>query len=248
MATPNSPNRMPKVAEIIFKAQLIDDMQLKAALRAWDQWGGRFTKVMGDMKFSSEEKVVHALAAALRLPPIDLAKVAPDSAALGRLDAATCQAKGIYPCILKDQGKTLWLAMADPTDYETVANLEQKVRVRVKLLVAGEAAIKKAIMLGYNLGGVPERGLTLEHQVETTGEYMDASGEVVGPMKRSVTNPGTKPAAVNALPPRPATPAPRRPPPPPQATWTTSSACPRRSSPRTSCGAWTSWRRSSSSA
>ena len=65
-----NPSRLPKVAEIILKAKLIDELQMKSALRELDKWGGRITRIFNDLKFIPEEKVVQALSAALKLPAV----------------------------------------------------------------------------------------------------------------------------------------------------------------------------------
>src|SRR6185312_1436333 len=136
----NAP-RVPRVAEYLLKAKVIDEFQMKSALAHQAQWGQRLTRVFNEMRLAPENKVVAALAHALKLQPVDLSAIPPDLAALKKLDADYCMEKGVFPCALKDQGKTLFLAMCDPTDFATTDEVEKKTRCRLKLLVAGETAL-----------------------------------------------------------------------------------------------------------
>ncbi|MBS2029877.1 MAG: hypothetical protein JST54_18390 [Deltaproteobacteria bacterium] len=194
----NAP-RVPRVAEYMLKAKVIDEFQMKSALAHQAQWGQRLTKVFNELRLAPENKVVAALAHALKLQPVDLSAIPPDLAALKKLDAAYCAEKGVFPCALKDQGKTLFLAMCDPTDFSLTDEVEKKTRCRLKLLVAGETALAAAVQRCYrdSKGSkaapppppMASQGMAgIELETASTGEFMDHKGEVVGSM-RHVSNP-----------------------------------------------------------
>jgi len=200
----NAP-RVPRVAEYLLKAKVIDEFQMKSALAHQAQWGQRLTRVFNEMRLAPENKVVAALAHALKLQPVDLSAIPPDLAALKKLDADYCSEKGVFPCALKDQGKTLFLAMCDPTDFGTTDEVEKKTRCRLKLLVAGESALAAAVQRCYRdarPGTRPSapppmasQGMAgIELEPASTGEFMDAKGEVVGSMRHH-TNPRQAPLA-----------------------------------------------------
>jgi hypothetical protein len=207
-----APPKIPRIAEIIFKAQLIDELQLKALLREREKWGGRITKLMAEMRFADEHAMVAAIAHALKLPAVKLADVPKDPAALSKLNADACEEKGVFPCALKDQGKTLWLAMADPTDYNTVQDLERKHRLRLKLLVAGEQDIRLAVARHYKGITDPNEVLSLgtmaaaKHAMDfddtpdgnTSGIFLDAKGEVVSKSHHNESNAQATPASMMA--------------------------------------------------
>jgi len=138
-----------RIADVLVRAKLIDELQLRSALAHQQQWGGRLPHIVVEKRFSREEKVVDAIAEALKLPKVDLEQVENDPAALGKLDVDFCRANGVFPCALKDGGKLLWLAMSDPTDVPVVDQVSFKVRVRIKLVVASERQIQAAIKRFY---------------------------------------------------------------------------------------------------
>lgn len=184
------PAKMTRLAEYLLKGKVVDEFQLKSALAKQAQWGHRLTRILNDMRLAPENAVVAALAEQSRLSTVDLTAVPADAAAIRKLDAAYCLAKGVFPCALKDQGKTLFLAMCDPTDFATTAEVEQKTRCRLKLLVAGEQALEAAVARCYSTGGAraPTAAahaapVGIELEAANTGEFMDAGGEVVGKMK-----------------------------------------------------------------
>lgn len=136
-----------RVGEIIKKAGLIDDLQLRSALARLEQWGGRLTSVLADMGIVDGDEVANALAQALRLPTGHLGMLARDGAALSRVDPGYCTQHGIFPISLKD--RVLTLAMADPTEIDVVDHLAAKVGARVSVVVASEAEISAAISKHY---------------------------------------------------------------------------------------------------
>jgi hypothetical protein len=139
-----------RIGEILVKAQVIDDLQLRSALARLDQWGGRLARIVAELGFAEEEAVVEALAKALATPRVRLGALHKDPAALAKVDAAFAEAKAIFPVQLADQGKRLVLAMADPSDLETVDEVGRRARVRVTVQIAGELEIQAAISRHYH--------------------------------------------------------------------------------------------------
>jgi hypothetical protein len=142
-----------KVSEILRKAGLVDELQLRSAFARLDQWGGRLTSVLGDMGIVDGEQVADALAKAMRLPTIHLGMAPRDGAALARLDPTYCTEHGIYPVSLKD--RVLTLAMADPTEIDVIDHVASKVGARVTVVVAAEAEISAAIAKHYRGQATP---------------------------------------------------------------------------------------------
>ncbi|MGC4122024.1 MAG: general secretion pathway protein GspE [Myxococcales bacterium] len=138
-----------RIADILHRAKLIDDLQLRSATAHQAQWGGRIPTIVIEKKFVSEEKVVDAIANAMKLPKVDLGTVETDAAAIGKLDADFCKVNAVFPCALKDNGKSLWLAMVDPTNLPVVDEVALKAKVRVNLVVASERQVQAAIKRAY---------------------------------------------------------------------------------------------------
>lgn len=142
-----------QVSEILRKAGLVDELQLRSAFARLDQWGGRLTSVLGDMGIVDGEQVADALAKAMRLPTIHLGMATRDGGALARLDPAYCAEHGIFPVSLKD--RVLTLAMADPTEIDVIDHVASKVGARVAVVVAAEAEISAAIGKHYRGQATP---------------------------------------------------------------------------------------------
>ncbi len=131
------------------KAGLVDELQVRSAVARQAQWGGRLGKHVMELGFARDEAVAGALAAALGLQRIELDKFPRDPAALSKVDAQTAEQKGVFPYAFRENGKTLWLAMADPTDLATVDEIAARSGCRVRVAVAGEMEVVAAIWRHY---------------------------------------------------------------------------------------------------
>jgi hypothetical protein len=136
-----------RIRDIIIKARLIDELQLKSALGRQAQWGGRLPRILVDMGMVNEEVMTEALSRALSVPVHHLGNVVKDPAALSRIDETTCTEQGVFPLQLKE--RSLVLAMADPTDIATIDGLQAKLGVRITPVLAAESEITAAIARHY---------------------------------------------------------------------------------------------------
>src|SRR3712207_1224735 len=109
-----------RVGDILVKAKVIDDLQLRSAMAQHDQWGGRLGKVIADMGISDEDTNADAISRATGSPRISLGSITRDVAAMGKIDVTFAEQRAVFPVQLKDNGKVLVLAMADPTDLEVL--------------------------------------------------------------------------------------------------------------------------------
>lgn len=138
-----------RIADILLKAGLIDQLQLRSAIAHQDQWGGRLANIVVEKRFTREPDVVEALSRALDVPRHELASLERDAAALQKLDPVFCKEHAVFPVALDDGGKTLMLAMADPTDIMVVDRIQARTRLRIRTFVAGEGEIGAAIEKHY---------------------------------------------------------------------------------------------------
>ncbi|MDY7226888.1 hypothetical protein [Hyalangium rubrum] len=138
-----------RIGELLVKARVIDELQLRSALARHDQWGGRLSRVITDMGIASEETVINAIAQGTGAQRVHLGNITRDAGALAKVDVVLAEQKGVFPVALKDNGKTLVLAMSDPTDLNTVDQVVAKSRARVVIVVAGDREIEHAILRHY---------------------------------------------------------------------------------------------------
>ncbi|OJH37143.1 general secretion pathway protein GspE [Cystobacter ferrugineus] len=137
-----------RIGEILVKARVLDEMQLRSALAQHDQWGGRLSRIISDMGIAAEDTLTQAIADGLGMQRVQLG-TARDPGALARLDVNLAEQKGIFPVALRDNGKTLVLAMADPSDLATIDQVAALSRTRVIPMVAGDQEIQNAIQRHY---------------------------------------------------------------------------------------------------
>ncbi|MGE6756539.1 hypothetical protein ACQKGO_00900 [Corallococcus interemptor] len=206
-----APPSRNRIADILIKARVIDELQLRSALASLDQWGGRVSRVVADLGLASEETITQAICQGLGMPRVQLGNLTKDAAALARVDVGLAEQKGIFPVQLKDNGKTLVLAMSDPTDLATLDQVAARSRARVVPMVAGDREIEHAILRHYR-GQEPvekKRFKPDTNKQQDAGELpeeeefkvVDMSGKTVVKRISDIVDP-------NAAPPPPAAPAP----------------------------------------
>ncbi|QSQ10884.1 general secretion pathway protein GspE [Myxococcus landrumensis] len=213
-----SPSRN-RIGDILVKARVIDDLQLRSALATFDQWGGRLSRIVADLGLASEDIVTEAICQGLGMQRVQLGNITRDAGALARVDITMAEQKGVFPVSLKDNGKTLVLAMADPTDLATLDQVAQRSRARVVPMVAGEREIEHAILRHYrNQEPVistrfnPSRNTSAETQApvdepEDEFKVVDMSGKTVVKRIADIVppdSPATAPAPRPAEKPAPA--------------------------------------------
>ncbi|NBC39102.1 general secretion pathway protein GspE [Corallococcus exiguus] len=206
-----APPSRNRIADILVKARVIDELQLRSALASLDQWGGRVSRVIADLGLASEETITQAICQGLGMPRVQLGNLTKDAAALARVEVGLAEQKGVFPVQLKDNGKTLVLAMSDPTDLATLDQVAARSRARVVPMVAGDREIEHAILRHYR-GQEPvekKRFKPDSNKQQDAGELpeeeefkvVDMSGKTVVKRISDIVDP-------NAAPPPPAAPAP----------------------------------------
>jgi hypothetical protein len=163
---------MQRFAEVLKKAGLVDDLQLKAAIAECEQWGKRLPRVLGELGFANEDEMLDVLAGSLRTPVAHLGNVRKDDGAVKALGPEFCEKNGVFPVTLKD--RLLTLAMADPTDLRAIDEAGAKAAARVSVVMASESEIISAInrhFYGKELAA-PRRNLRKAERVSSgvTGE------------------------------------------------------------------------------
>jgi hypothetical protein len=143
------PPRIGKLGQVLVRAGVLDATQLKGVLHHIDQWGFRLGHAVVEMHLARESTVVEAFASATGIAKVELHVVLPEEAALRSLDAPFCEQRGVFPFAVRDGGRTLHLAVADPTDLETFDAITQRTKLRVKPFLAGESIIRKAVQRFY---------------------------------------------------------------------------------------------------
>jgi hypothetical protein len=138
-----------RIGDLLVKAGVITELQLKAALAEQHQWGGKLGDILVRMEFLTEEVLVRALSKQTGIARADLTGN-PDAGALAVVPADTAEEFGLVPIALKDQGRTLLVAMSDPLNISATDHLVSLTGGRkVETRLAGASAIRHAISRWY---------------------------------------------------------------------------------------------------
>ena len=138
-----------KIGDLLVKAGVITELQLKAALAEQQQWGGKLGDILVRMEFLTEEVLVRALSKQTGIARADLTGEG-DKGALSVVPADTAEEFGLVPVGLKDQGRTLVVAMSDPLNISATDHLVSLTGGRkIETQLAGASAIRYAISRWY---------------------------------------------------------------------------------------------------
>jgi type II secretion system (T2SS) protein E len=163
-----------KIGDLLVKAGVITELQLKAALAEQQQWGGKLGDILVRMEFLTEEVLVRAISKQTGVPRADLTGQG-DKNALALVPADTAEEFGLVPMALKDQGRTIVVAMSDPLNISATDHLISLTGgKKVEARLAGASAIRNAISRWYR--GEELLGETGEHH---SMRIVDNSGHSV---------------------------------------------------------------------
>jgi len=142
------------ILDLLQKVQLIDDRAHDAVMsRTRSRSGGHIVQQVAELGLATEPSIARAISVELALPRIDLQLTPPEAAALNLLDARICADRFVLPIALRENGELLWLAMADPTDQDSIAVVRQRTHKRVRPAVAGPSEILRAVRQCYGAPG-----------------------------------------------------------------------------------------------
>ena len=138
-----------RIGDLLVKAGVITELQLKAALAEQQQWGGKLGDILVRMEFLTEEVLVRALSKQTGIARADLSGEG-DKTALAAVPADTAEEFGLVPVGVKDQGRTLVVAMSDPLNISATDHLVSLTGGRkIETQLAGASAIRNAISRWY---------------------------------------------------------------------------------------------------
>jgi len=138
-----------RIGDLLVKAGVITDLQLRAALAEQQQWGGKLGDILVRMEFLTEEVLVRALSKQTGIPRADLTGPG-DRAALALIPPDVAEEFGLVPMHLKDEGRTIVVAMSDPLNLGVTDHLRSLTSAKkIEAQLAGASAIRTAISRWY---------------------------------------------------------------------------------------------------
>lgn len=136
-----------RLGEMLLEARLMDELQLQSALAQQKQWGNRLGSIVIEMGFVSEKDLASVLEKQMGVRCISIEDVEVPYEALRAVKVDVAKKYGIFP--LSIEGKTITVAMADPTDLKIMDSLSFLLGMRIKPVLAIYSDIKRAIERHY---------------------------------------------------------------------------------------------------
>jgi len=139
-----------KLGELLIKANVLQESQLKAALAEQQKWGGKLGEILVRMSLVTEELIVKALSKQLGIQTANLDSVQgipPHVKA--KIPVQMARDYMALPVQLRDEGKTLVIAMADPQNVEQIDSLRAVSKCRIVPQLAGRTALARAFARFY---------------------------------------------------------------------------------------------------
>ncbi len=156
-----------RLGELLTKASLITQDQLKEALRVQKETGGKLGETLIKLKFVSEEDITECLSQQFGVPSINLQHFEIDSSVIKLIPGDVARKYNILP--VNKTGATITIAMADPTNVFAMDDIKFMTGYNVEPVVASELGIKAAIDNYYGTSSALELKKVMEdlQQAET---------------------------------------------------------------------------------
>src|SRR6266576_5708819 len=132
-----------RLGELLTKASLITQDQLKDALKVQKDTGSKLGETLIKLGFVSEEDITECLSQQFGVPSINLDHFEIDASVIKLINADVARKYNILP--VNKTGATITIAMADPTNVFAMDDIKFMTGYNVEPVVASELGIKSAI-------------------------------------------------------------------------------------------------------
>lgn len=141
-----------KLGELLVKANVVTEAQLRTALQEQQKWGGKLGEILVRMSYVTEELLVKALCKQLGLPRADLARYQEiPRSVLARIPPGVAREYNVLPLAATEDGKSLAICVSDPLNLQMLDELRSVTGgTRIVTYVAGATEIHRAIARHYD--------------------------------------------------------------------------------------------------
>ncbi|HXC26269.1 MAG TPA: ATPase, T2SS/T4P/T4SS family [Gemmatimonadaceae bacterium] len=136
-----------RIGEILIDAKLITREQLQRALDEQRSHGGRVGYHLVKLGFVNELVLARSLARRYKVPAVDLTRSEIDPALVRLVPPEIAIQHLVLP--LKREGRSLYVAMADPTNLRVIDDLKFRTRSDIVPVIAGEYTLRTMIEQMY---------------------------------------------------------------------------------------------------
>src|ERR671938_1112504 len=145
-----------RLGELLTKASLISQDQLKEALKTQKESGGKLGETLIKLGFVAEEDITECLSQQFGVPSINLQHFEIDASVIKLIPADVARKYNILP--VNKTGATITIAMADPTNVFAMDDIKFMTGYNVEPVVASETAVGEAIQRYYASGAARATG------------------------------------------------------------------------------------------
>ena len=147
MVRQSTTRKRVRLGDILLEKKLISAAQLEEALAEQKTTGRKLGRALVDIGAVSETDLHRALAAHLDIPYVDLAHMSLEPRTVQLLPEA--HARRYRALVLKDEGTSLLVGMADPTDLLIFDELSRLLSRQVRPALVQESALLRTIDVSY---------------------------------------------------------------------------------------------------
>src|ERR1039458_4464693 len=140
MASPVASKNSERIGDLLVREGLISKDQLEKALQEQRQSGTRVGYNLVKLGFIQEIELTKHLARQYKMPAVDLSKFEVDPKIVKLIPADLAIKNLVLP--LKRDGRTLTVAMADPTNFAVIDDLKFITRYDIFPVIAGEFTLR----------------------------------------------------------------------------------------------------------
>lgn len=137
-----------KLGEILIDAGLIDSIQLESALGRQKIWGGKLGHSLIELGFVNEEALAETISKYIKIPYVNLFDPPLVEKQINLLAPDLVRKYEVVPTSMRSN--TLFVAMADPFDLDTISELQFITSLKISPVLALESEIKDAIRKYYD--------------------------------------------------------------------------------------------------
>ncbi len=171
MAASVVPNSGERIGDLLLREGLVTKEQLARAIQEQNQNGTRIGYNLVKLGYVQEAELTRVLARQFRMPAVDLTRFEVD-ARIAKLIPTDLATKHLVLALKRD-GRTLTVAMADPTNLGVIDDLKFITRYDIFPVIAGEYTLRNAIEKFYEAPDVQMQSLLADI------EGLDSDVEVV---------------------------------------------------------------------
>ncbi|MGZ8867240.1 MAG: type IV-A pilus assembly ATPase PilB [Thermoanaerobaculia bacterium] len=164
-----------RLGELLTKAGLINQDQLKDALKVQKETGSKLGETLIKLAFVTEEDITECLSQQFGVPSINLAHFEIDPSVIKLIPADVARKYNILP--VNKTGATITIAMADPTNVFAMDDIKFMTGYNVEPVVASELGIKAAIDNYYGSSSSLELKKVMEDLQQTEAADLEVLEE-----------------------------------------------------------------------